>query len=340
MIESFFNMGNCFNSMVQEHRVINEFDILNKIGEGRYGIVSRACHKRTHEVVAIKESIDMKTALLEINILVSLHHPSMVHLKEVIIKKNVFANIVNMKAFIVMEYIEYNLYDFMLAMKWPFSQSEVKCLMFQLIDGVKYMHDNWVLHRDLKPCNILLNNHGELKICDFGMACRNEEMFVEYTNEVVTLNYRAPELLGATKYSNAIDMWSLGCIMGQLLTKRILFPGRSEIDQIDKIFKMLGTPNEKTWHYFVRLWGRQYNFFKQPFHKLRENFPMLSEQGYDLLNRLLTYDPQKRINAKDALNHEWFRGSIPKAQRIYAHFPHLKFQPLYLQKNFFDILES
>ena len=79
------------------------------------------------------------------------------------------------------------------------------------------------------------------------MACRNEEMFVEYTNEVVTLHYRAPELLlGATKYSTAIDMWSLGCIMEQLLTKRILFPGRSEIDQIDKIFKMLGTPNEKT----------------------------------------------------------------------------------------------
>lgn len=160
--------------MVQEHRVINEFDILNKIGEGGYGIVSRAHYKRTHEVVAIKEGTDMKTSLQEINILASLYHPSIVHLKKLIIKKNVFANIDDMKAFIVMEYVEHNLYDFMHAMKRPFSQNEDKCLMFQLIDGVKYTHNNWILHRDLKPSNILINNHGELKICDFGMACRNE----------------------------------------------------------------------------------------------------------------------------------------------------------------------
>jgi cell division cycle 2-like protein len=321
MVENCFKKGNCFN-MFQSCKSINEYEILDKIGEGQYGVVSQACNKKTREVVAIKEiKMQMKqasfplTSLREINILASFHHPSIVCFKEVIIKKNASRNIFDMKVFIVMEYIEHNLKDFMHAMKQPFSQSEVKCLMFQLIDGVKYMHDNWVLHRDLKLSNILLNNNGKVKICDFGMAHQYNEMPIKYTNEVVTLWYRAPELLlGGTKYSTTVDIWSLGCIMGELLTKEPLFPGKSEIDQIDTIFKMLGTPNSKTWPDFVKLWGRGCKFVKQPFNKLREKFPttgfvakpILSAQGFDLLNRLLTYDPQKHINAEDALNHGWF----------------------------------
>ncbi|CAM6115601.1 unnamed protein product [Calypogeia fissa] len=140
-----------------------------------------------------------------------------------------------------------------------------------------------------------------------------------YTNMVVPLWYRAPELqLGPKnyKYSTAADMWSLGCIMAELLAKKPLFNGSSEIDQIiDKIVRILGIPNEKVWPEFPRLPGAKFKFVRQPYNRLRELFPQtgfagrhtLSERGFDLLNRLLTFDPKKRITADEALKHEWFR---------------------------------
>jgi len=265
------------------------------------------------------------TSLREINVLLSFHHPSVVDVKEVVVG-NMLDNI-----FMVMEYMEHDLKGLMETMKQPFSQSEVKCLMLQLFDGVKYLHDNWVLHRDLKTSNLLLNNRGELKICDFGLARQYGDPLKEYTHEVVTLWYRAPELLlGARKYSTAIDMWSLGCIMAEFLAKEPLFPGKSVLDEIDKIFKTLGTPNEKIWPDFVKLPGVRCNFTKQPFNRLREKFPAtafagrptLSEKGFDLLNRLLTYDPSKRITAEEALDHEWFREvPLPKAKEFMPTFP-------------------
>ncbi|CAN6464189.1 unnamed protein product [Victoria cruziana] len=138
------------------------------------------------------------------------------------------------------------------------------------------------------------------------------------TNILVAYFYRAPELLlGARLYSTAIDMWSLGCIMAELLAKEPLFPGKTETDQLDKIFRILGTPNEKIWPGYAKLPGAKCNFVRQPYNKLREKFPKftatsfsgkstLSDAGFDLLNRLLTYDPEKRITADEALEHKWF----------------------------------
>ncbi|XP_057416218.1 cyclin-dependent kinase G-2 isoform X2 [Lotus japonicus] len=251
-------------NMLQGCRSVDEFERLNKIDEGTYGVVYRAKDKKTGEIVALKKVKMEKekegfplTSLREINILLSFHHPYIVDVKEVVVGSSLDS------IFMVMEYMEHDLKGLMESMKQPFSQSEVKCLMIQLLEGVKYLHDNWVLHRDLKTSNLLLNNRGELKICDFGLARQYGSPLKPYTHLVVTLWYRAPELLlGAKQYSTAIDMWSLGCIMAELLSKEPLFNGRTEFDQLDKIFRILGTPNESIWPGFSKLPGVKVNFVK------------------------------------------------------------------------------
>ncbi|KAK4488778.1 hypothetical protein RD792_004565 [Penstemon davidsonii] len=337
-------------NMLQGCRSVDEFERLNKIDEGTYGVVYRAKDKKTGEIVALKKVKMEKeregfplTSLREINILLSFHHPSIVDVKEVVVGSSLDS------IFMVMEYMEHDLKALMETIKQPFSQSEVKCLMLQLLGGIKYLHDNWVLHRDLKTSNLLLNNRGELKICDFGLARQYGSPLKPYTHLVVTLWYRAPELLlGAKQYSTAIDMWSLGCIMAELLSKEPLFNGKSELDQLDKIFRVLGTPNEAIWPGCTKLPSYKVNFVKHQlpalgdsglafwpplvpmYNLLRRKFPatsftgspVLSDAGFDLLNKLLTYEPEKRITAEEALNHEWFREvPLPKSKEFMPTFP-------------------
>lgn len=324
-------------NMLHSCRSVYEYERLHEISEGTYGKVYKAKDKKTGKLVALKKvKMDVGgdrnleeygfplSSLREINILSSFHHPSIVNVKEVVMDglDNVF---------MVMEYMEHDLKELMQVMKQPFSTSEVKCLMLQLLEGVKYLHDNWVLHRDLKTSNLLLNNQGELKICDFGMSRQYGRPLKPYTSLVVTLWYRAPELLlGAKQYSTAIDMWSVGCIMAELLGKEPLFKGKGEIDQLAKIFRMLGTPSETIWPGFSNLPGAKANFVKQPYNLLRKKFPatyftgspVLSDLGFDLLNKLLTYDPQKRITADAALNHPWFHEvPLPKSKEFMPTFP-------------------
>jgi len=332
----------CFN-MLQGCRSIDEFERLNTINEGTYGVVFRVRDKKTGEIVALKKvKMDKEregfplTSLREINILLSFDHPSIVDVKEIVVGGH------DDDIFMVMEYMEHDLKGVMETIKQPYTQSEVKCLMLQLLEGVKYLHDNWVLHRDLKTSNLLLNNRGELKICDFGLSRQYGSPLKPYTQPVVTLWYRAPELLlGAKEYSTAIDMWSLGCIMAELLSKEPLFTGKNEIGQLDKIFRILGTPNEERWHGYSKLPGAKCKFIKQRYNRLRDKFPAvsftggltLSEAGFDLLNRLLTYDPEKRISADDALNHEWFREvPLPKTKDFMPTFPALNEQDRRIKK--------
>ena len=178
-------------NMLQGCRSVDEFERLNRIDEGTYGVVYRARDKKTGEIVALKKVKMEKekegfplTSLREINILLSLHHPSIVDVKEVVVGSSLDS------IFMVMEYMEHDLKGLMETMKQPFSQSEVKCLMLQLLEGSKYLHDNWVLHRDLKTSNLLLNNRGDLKICDFGLARQYGSPLKPYTHLVVTLWYR------------------------------------------------------------------------------------------------------------------------------------------------------
>lgn len=178
-------------SMLSGSRDVNEYQKLSKINEGTYGVVYKAKDRKTEEIVALKMiKMNMEdeygfplTSLREINILLSCSHPSIVNVKEVVVGNGG-------SVFMVMEHLEHDLRGVMDRMKQPFSTSEVKCLMIQLLEGVKYLHSNWIIHRDLKPSNLLLNNSGELKICDFGMARQYGSPIKPYTQLVVTQWYR------------------------------------------------------------------------------------------------------------------------------------------------------
>ncbi|KAI3455030.1 hypothetical protein Pfo_011693, partial [Paulownia fortunei] len=269
------------------------------ISQGSYGIVYRARDKKTGQIVAMKQEFHgfSLSTLREIDILKSLpRHPSIVELKEVVVDDCG-------RVFVVMDYLQNDLKRFMDVRKKPLTLIEVKCLMKQLLEGVKFLHENGVMHRDLKPSNILMNDKGQLKICDFGLSRHFESLSGSYTPGVVTLWYRAPELLlGANEYSCAIDMWSVGCIMAELMLKEVFFKGRSELHQLGSIYLVLGTPDDAAWPGFSSLIGSRLQFVSCCC--AFSGAPILTERGFDLLGKLLTYDPHKRITAEAALNHD------------------------------------
>ena len=218
----------------------------------------------------------------------------------------------------VMEYFEQDLKASMDSLSDPYSQAEVKCLLRQLLLAVEHMHRQWFIHRDLKSSNLLLGANGKLSVCDFGLARKYGSPLRDFTQTVVTLWYRAPELLlGATRYGPAIDMWSVGCILAECLLKKPLFMGKGEVDQLDQIFRVLGAPTEDKWPGYRDLpLARTVKWKQQPHSKLRERFPphafgknttSLSNEGFDLLSRLLHLDPAQRLTAAEALDHAFFR---------------------------------
>lgn len=225
----------------QPCRSIERFTLLNHIEEGSYGFVSRAREEATGEIVAVKKlKIDRVrdggfpvTALREIQCLNAAEHRHIVDLREIVTGEGKAKEDV----YLVMEFVEHDLKTLQEDMDQPFMPSEVKTLLLQLASAVEFLHDHWILHRDLKTSNILMNNRGEVKIADFGMARQwGDPAPRNLTQLVVTLWYRGPELLlGATKYDSAIDMWSIGCIFGELLAKLPLLQGKNEVDQLSKV---------------------------------------------------------------------------------------------------------
>uniref|UniRef100_A0A8C1RF91 cyclin-dependent kinase n=1 Tax=Cyprinus carpio TaxID=7962 RepID=A0A8C1RF91_CYPCA len=311
---------------LQGCRSVEEFQCLNRIEEGTYGVVYRAKDKKTDEIVALKRLKMEKekegfpiTSLREINTILKAQHPNIVTVREIVVGSNMD------KIYIVMNYVEHDLKSLMETMKQPFLPGEVKTLMIQLLRGVRHLHDNWILHRDLKTSNLLLSHKGILKIGDFGLAREYGSPLKPYTPVVVTLWYRSPDLLlGAKEYSTAVDMWSVGCIFGELLAQKPLFPGKSEIDQINKVFKDLGSPSEKIWPGYSELPAvKKMTFTEYPYNNLRKRFgALLSDQGFDLMNKFLTYCPAKRISADEALKHEYFRESpLPIEPSMFPTWP-------------------
>jgi len=312
-----------YNPLLYGCRSVEHYERLCRIDEGTYGVVFCARNKRTKEIVALKQvkmSRDAAkegfpiTALRETNVLLSLKHPNIVEVKEMVVGSSMD------KVYMVMEYMDHDLKAVMDQMKQPFTLAEVKCLFLQILKGVEYMHRCWYIHRDLKTSNLLYSNSGKLTICDFGLARKYESPIRAYTHMVVTLWYRPPELLlGAKKYSTAVDMWGVGCIFAELITRKPLFPGKGEVDQLTKIFEVLGAPNDQRWPGYGELPGAKKLKFKLgPLNKLRNLFPSttsfgggaaLSNAGFDLMNRLLELDPTKRITAKEAVAHEFWKES-------------------------------
>jgi cell division cycle 2-like protein len=175
-------------------------------------------------------------------------HPNIVNLKEIVVTPS-FNSV-----FMVMEYVEHDLKTLLDNMTSAFQIGEIKTIMLQLLSAIDFLHSNWIVHRDLKTSNLLMNNRGQVKVADFGLARSFGSPLGRMTQLVVTLWYRAPELLmGETKYNSAIDIWSIGCIFAELLNKDPLFKGRGEMDQMAKIMGLLGTPDESRWPGFSSL---------------------------------------------------------------------------------------
>ncbi|KAM0334046.1 hypothetical protein ACHAQA_001066 [Verticillium albo-atrum] len=313
-------------------RSVENYDKLNDIEEGTYGWVSRAKDTSTGKVVALKrlklEPTDRNglpvTGLREIQILRDCEHRNIVNLEEVVVGDDT-SKIEHI--FLVLEFVEHDLKSILEDMPEPFLLSEVKRLLLQLTSGIAYLHENWILHRDLKTSNLLLNNRGQLKIADFGMARYVGDPAPKLTQLVVTLWYRAPELLlGAKTYDWSVDMWSVGCIMGEMLTREPLLQGSNEVDQVTKIFELCGVPTQESWPTFRSLPNAR--TLRLPKTSLvtgsvvRAKFTSLTNAGCGLLNDLLALDPDKRPSAKDMLQHKYFsEDPKPKQESMFPTFP-------------------
>ena len=251
------------------------------------------------------------TAIREIKILKILNHKNVVRLKEIVTSKGSDYNQGKGSIYMVMEFLEHDLTGLTDAGQ-KFTVPQIKCYMKQLLEGLAYCHAQKVLHRDIKGSNLLISNDGQLKLADFGLARPfDTDQQRPYTNRVITLWYRPPELLlGATMYGPAIDMWSAGCIFAELLLRKPILPGKNEFEQIDLIFKLLGTPDEAAWpkcsklQYYDMILSQ--NGHRKYQSRFDEKFGQLDPLAKDLLRKLLMMDPDKRITADDALDHEYF----------------------------------
>ncbi|CAJ1962875.1 unnamed protein product [Cylindrotheca closterium] len=329
------------NPLLQGCRsVYDTYDRIDKVSEGSYGIVWKARDLATQEIVALKqikfeqpELMEQQgfplTALREISTLLQLQHESIVGVKEMVVGSG------DDKVFMVMEFMEKDLQQAIKdTRQYPnvLRQAELKGIMKQILEGVAYMHEHWMLHRDLKTSNILVHSTGRVALCDLGLARRYEVPAQPLTLLVVTLWYRAPELLmGETKYGPPIDVWSLGCIFGELiLAGEALMQGQGELDQLDKLFQMVGLPTEESWPDYDQLPHASMFRWKKQTSKDNDNrsapllakkFPInapphfkqsfLDGNGYDLLSKLLALDPKQRITAKEALAHPYFHTGVP-----------------------------
>jgi serine/threonine protein kinase len=284
-----------------------------KLGEGTYATVFKGKSRLSGETVALKEiHLDAEegapsTAIREISLMKELKHTNIVRLLDVIHTES--------KLMLVFEFMDQDLKKFMdstaRATHGALETATIKSFMYQLLKGIAYCHENRVLHRDLKPQNLLINKRGELKLGDFGLARAFGIPVNTFSNEVVTLWYRAPDvLLGSRMYSTSIDIWSAGCIMAEMYTGRPLFPGTTNEDQLQRIFRMMGTPTEQTWPGVTQLSEYKQPHVVYPQQSISQILPNIDACGLDLLNRMLQYQPQLRISAKEALNHSYFQDIV------------------------------
>ncbi|XP_031800240.1 cyclin-dependent kinase 16 isoform X5 [Sarcophilus harrisii] len=297
---------------------------LDKLGEGTYATVYKGKSKLTDNLVALKE-IRLEheegapcTAIREVSLLKDLKHANIVTLHDIIHTDKSLT--------LVFEYLDKDLKQYLEDCGNVINVHNVKLFLFQLLRGLAYCHRQKVLHRDLKPQNLLINERGELKLADFGLARAKSIPTKTYSNEVVTLWYRPPDiLLGSTDYSTQIDMWGVGCIFYEMATGRPLFPGSTVEEQLHFIFRILGTPTEETWPGISSNEEfKNYDYPKYRAEALLSHAPRLDTDGADLLGRLLQFEGRNRISADDAMRHPFFQSlgsrihKLPDTTSIFA----------------------
>ncbi|XP_024932253.2 cyclin-dependent kinase C-1 isoform X1 [Ziziphus jujuba] len=309
-------------------RSVDCFEKLEQIGEGTYGQVFMARETKSGEIVALKKiRMDNEkegfpiTAIREIKILKKLEHENIIKLKEIVTctgdakdeQRNQDGNKFMGGVYMVFEYMDHDLTGLADRPGLRFTVPQIKCYMKQLLTGLHYCHVNQVLHRDIKGSNLLIDNEGQLKLADFGLARSfSNDHGGNLTNRVITLWYRPPELLlGATRYGPAVDMWSVGCIFGELLYGKPILPGKNEPEQLNKIFELCGSPDENNWPDVSKTpWYNNFKPTRPMKRRIREMFRNLpcsfDRHALDLLDHLLTLDPNQRWTAKQALDADYF----------------------------------
>ena len=287
---------------------MNKYEVHGAVGEGAYGVVLKCRNKETGAIVAVKkfkeneeDEVVRKTTMREVKVLRMLQHRNIVSLLEAFRRKG--------RLYLVFEHLDLDLKKYMDTCSEITSHPDViKFYLYQLLSGIAFCHKHRILHRDLKPQNLLVDYDTHvLKLADFGLARTFGVPVRMFTHEVVTLWYRAPEiLLGSHTYSTPVDVWSIGCIFAEMVRKQPLFPGDSEIDELYRIFRWLGTPNEEMWPGVERLRNYKTIFPQWSPRPLAEAVPSLCPAGLDLLSKMLCYEPASRISAKTALAHPYF----------------------------------
>ncbi|KAK9880947.1 hypothetical protein WA026_013273 [Henosepilachna vigintioctopunctata] len=284
---------------------MNRYITMHQLGDGTYGSVVLGQRKDTGEKVAIKRmkrkyySWDEAMNLREVKSLKKLHHSNVVKLKEVIRENDVL--------YFVFEYMQENLYQLIKDRKVPFPEATVRNMLYQILQGLAFIHRHGFFHRDLKPENILCSGPELLKIADFGLV-REIRSRPPYTDYVSTRWYRAPEvLLHSTTYSSPIDLWAVGCIAAEICTYRPLFPGSTETDQLYKICAIMGTPNKEWPEGFQTAGAVGYKFPYFAKTELSDVVPQASKLALNLLDNLLRWNPADRPTAQGALKHHYFQ---------------------------------
>ncbi|XP_078415517.1 cyclin-dependent kinase-like 5 isoform X3 [Cetorhinus maximus] len=290
--------------------VMNKFEVLGIVGEGAYGVVLKCRHKETNEIVAIKKFKDSEeneevkeTTLRELKMLRTLKQENIVELKEAFRRRG--------KLYLVFEYVEKNMLELLEEMPNGVQPEKVRNYIYQLIKAIHWCHKNDIVHRDIKPENLLISHNDMLKLCDFGFA-RNlsEGSNANYTEYVATRWYRSPELLLGAPYGKAVDMWSVGCILGELSDGQPLFPGESEIDQLYTIQRVLGPlPPEqmKLFYSNPRFHGLRFPAVNHPQTLERRYLGVISGVMLDLMKNLLKLNPSERYLTEQCLNHSVFQ---------------------------------
>ncbi|XP_069739092.1 cyclin-dependent kinase 16-like isoform X4 [Phaenicophaeus curvirostris] len=289
---------------------------LDKLGEGTYATVYKGRSKLTENLVALKE-IRLEheegapcTAIREVSLLRDLKHANVVTLHDIVHTPQCLT--------LVFEYLDRDLKQYLDDCGSVISMHNVRLFLFQLLRGLAFCHRHKVLHRDLKPQNLLLSRRGDLKLADFGLARAKSIPTKTYSNEVVTLWYRPPDiLLGSTEYSTQIDMWGVGCIFSEMVTGRPLFPGSTVEEQLHFIFRLLGTPTEQTWPGIeANAEFRAHKYPPYPAEGLRQHAPRLDPDGADLLGQLLQFEGRRRVPAAQAMAHPFFASLGPRVASL------------------------